>query len=121
MQYGDSTIPVRITNVTEMMPSPIESRNIGRSTWTTWTLAGTENPFALIGQDEKRVVTQILIQGAAGGSVFFGTREQVQNKGGGQIFAALVPSPTPYVGSTSVWCNPNGLVGVITVLDERGI
>lgn len=118
MTHGDNTIEVHVTN----MPSPVESRNVGRSTWTTWVLGGSERRFQLLPQDEKRVVAQILVQGASATvPIFIGKRDQVDNKSGGQFFPAVNPSAIPYSGSTEAWLNPNGVACVVTVIDERGI
>lgn len=92
--------------------------------WFTFVLQGTEAPFQLLPQDNKRHRAMIWASGpgVAGNSARIGRQKGASNASStnnvGAVLAIGGPTIT-YEGSSEVWCTPTGQIITISVLDER--
>jgi hypothetical protein len=112
LEHEPGPIEVRVVNVNE----ETKSDSADLSSWVGWNLLGTEAPFQLLPQDDKRLQADIWVNGIAGNFVLLCKSNQTAAKQGAQIF---VGNNIIYKAKSEVWCVPMGTPLVISVNDVR--
>lgn len=85
-----------------------KAERVKSATWGVWTgyvLAGTEQPFQILPQDERRRRAVIVVTGASPGIVYIGTRAQTLQQRGG-----VLPGGVTIVeeSASERWIAPDG-------------
>lgn len=106
-----SPVPIDgIVTVKDAVPTHSEAADYGA--FTSYSLTGTEPAFRLLSYDEKRSRAVVTVDT---GSVFIGKKEQIYSTAPGFKLTGTVEIRN----KQEVWCVPNAVACVVSVVNER--